>query len=345
MPRRFFELLYATVIFKNTPDAYLAFNCDLRRRRIRILRPAYFHSVRDSYGQGTCYADTSSRNGQEHAQSLTDKLDFYFKVAEQGVPTAPVIGTLHRGAFVPDGQHAKEPFFKNDPDVLSGEEIIAKPQFGQQGKQIFCIGVRSDYGQPSFDIPNELEMASYDSPFVVQRKIYNHPVLERIHKNSLNTLRIVTGIDGSRNVVPLVAVLRIGARGAITDNARDGRVIIGVDLVGGATRDTGFWIHGFEVTACERHPDSGAVLGGVKIPFWTSVLQVAEAAHRDVFPGVRTIGWDIAISPQGPYLIEGNWDWGCHRAAWVEPEIIGRVRDFAENVVAAEALGESYASV
>ena len=38
-------------------------------------------------------------------------------------------------------------------------------------------------------------------------------------------------------------------------------------------------------------------------------LALAAAAHR-TFPSVLRVGWDLAITPDGPLLIEGNDDMG-----------------------------------
>jgi len=47
---------------------------------------------------------------------------------------------------------------------------------------------------------------------------------------------------------------------------------------------------------------------GFKLPYWSEVKELALRAAA-AFPGVRSIGWDIAISEQGPVLIEGNTGW------------------------------------
>ena len=57
-----------------------------------------------------------------------------------------------------------------------------------------------------------------------------------------------------------------------------------------------------------RHPASGAYLPGFQIPFW---LELTACVHRamDRVPGMGYVGWDIAVTHDGPELIEGNWHW------------------------------------
>ena len=46
-----------------------------------------------------------------------------------------------------------------------------------------------------------------------------------------------------------------------------------------------------------------------RIPWWTEAVElVCGAALR--FPALRTLGWDVAITPDGPRVIEANAHWG-----------------------------------
>ena len=57
-----------------------------------------------------------------------------------------------------------------------------------------------------------------------------------------------------------------------------------------------------------RHPASGAYLPGFQIPFWPELTACVRRA-MDRVPGMGYVGWDIAVTPDGPELIEGNWHW------------------------------------
>ena len=58
-----------------------------------------------------------------------------------------------------------------------------------------------------------------------------------------------------------------------------------------------------------HHPATGAAIAGRQLPYWAETLALAEAAHR-AFPSVSRVGWDLAITTNGPLLIEGNDDMG-----------------------------------
>ena len=57
------------------------------------------------------------------------------------------------------------------------------------------------------------------------------------------------------------------------------------------------------------HPDNDQPLQGFQIPDWHLLLDVAVKG-ASAFPELRTIGWDIGLTEQGPSIIEGNARYG-----------------------------------
>ena len=58
----------------------------------------------------------------------------------------------------------------------------------------------------------------------------------------------------------------------------------------------------------DRHPDTGVVFSEFTVPHYQEAVEMAFRAHR-LFYRVRSIGWDIAITEEGPVFIEGNDNW------------------------------------
>ena len=50
---------------------------------------------------------------------------------------------------------------------------------------------------------------------------------------------------------------------------------------------------------------------GWRAPFWAEALNLVRQAHREAFPLFATLGWDVAITQDGPLLIEANSGWGA----------------------------------
>ncbi len=63
-----------------------------------------------------------------------------------------------------------------------------------------------------------------------------------------------------------------------------------------------------------QHPDTGVALGDFKIPFFHDAIEMIRNLHL-FFYGVKSIGWDIAITERGPVFIEGNdnREMSCHQ--------------------------------
>lgn len=55
----------------------------------------------------------------------------------------------------------------------------------------------------------------------------------------------------------------------------------------------------------ENHPTTNKKIKGIQLPYWKEICDMLDEAGK-VVPEVRYVGWDIAITPNGPCLIEGN---------------------------------------
>jgi len=144
--------------------------------------------------------------------------------------------------------------------------------------------------------------------WLVQECITQHEFLRHLNPDSVNSMRIVTHIDSQDNIHIHFSMLRVGRAGSNVDNWDKGGLSIAIDP------HTGILGRGISKAAyggrwTTTHPDSKVHFEGLQIPEWSSVLEICRQGAR-LFSGVRSIGWDIALTPTGPLIIEGNADWG-----------------------------------
>ena len=67
-----------------------------------------------------------------------------------------------------------------------------------------------------------------------------------------------------------------------------------------------------------RHPDTGVPFDGFEVPCCAEAIALAVRLHREV-PGLHSIGWDLAITADGPVFIEGNDNWAAGLRIGLEP--------------------------
>ena len=127
--------------------------------------------------------------------------------------------------------------------------------------------------------------------------------MDVINPASLNTLRIVT-INKGENTYVLSSLLRIGtAKTGNVDNWAAGGLAIGIND-DGYLKKYGFYKPTFGLKT-DIHPDTNVVFTEFAVPMYKEACNLACKAHK-VFYDVRAIGWDIAISKDGPIFVEGN---------------------------------------
>ena len=49
---------------------------------------------------------------------------------------------------------------------------------------------------------------------------------------------------------------------------------------------------------------------GFALPHWDECISLVCRAHDDAFPAFAALGWDVALTPAGPVLLETNLNWG-----------------------------------
>ncbi len=141
---------------------------------------------------------------------------------------------------------------------------------------------------------------------ILEPYIKQHHVLNAIYPDSVNTLRIHTVRNSEKLRVFLPPKLRIGADGSKTDWVKRGttyRVLLDDD---GSVVQA--YKNGpdepFDIT--EVHHNTGyRFVSGAKIPF---VREAEELCLRSalLIPELRYLAWDIAITEDGPIIVEVN---------------------------------------
>ena len=130
------------------------------------------------------------------------------------------------------------------------------------------------------------------------------------NESSVNTVRFMTTLYPDGSVKIIATFIKIGRAGKCVDNAGGGgNVDVCVDTETGEVKYAIQYDGWRNIKDIDRHPDSGNQLNGVIIDNWQAIKEEVKK-FQQAFPYCKAAGWDIAITDEGPVVIEVNdfWD-------------------------------------
>lgn len=179
-------------------------------------------------------------------------------------------------------------------------KIVVKDVLGQCGWEVEVLNAKDRRG-------GELKSYMKDKGFnLLESFIVQHPQIERLSASGLNTIRVVTMVNKDQKVDILAARMRISVNNHV-DNLASGNIACPIDLHTGMINGKGVYS---DITkeSVTHHPISGVQLVGFQIPMWDEILDLCSRAAL-LYPQNRGIGWDVALTLDGPEFIEGNHNW------------------------------------
>ena len=190
-------------------------------------------------------------------------------------------------------------------EKLPDGKYVCKPVLGQCGRDIIVITVNGGQVVLGENITlSELKVNFEKEDYIVQEFLTQHESMAALNKSSVNTVRITT-TRFNENAYLFTAMARIGIGDTLVDNAAAGGTCVGIDLETGKLMKFGCYHDKPKET---RHPITGIEYEGFQIPFWEESTQIVKHLHR-FYKGFPSLGWDVAITPEGPKIIENNYDW------------------------------------
>ncbi len=267
------------------------------------LRPRAYEYLRRTETKGALYK--LLRTHRQEEDRFRDKLRFFRACTKAGVRTVPVLLAVADGRIEHPGE-AMRP-------AIPQTDLFIKPYAARGGTGAEVIAFEDGrYRMPDGRAVTEdglieaLLAKSRVRPLLVQPRLSNHPALATIKMNALSTVRVVTatGTDGHGCVI--AAALRVPSKAnSLIDNFHAGGIAAAIDFETGrlgkatdlGTRRDSRW-HSV-------HPVTGGQIEGLLVPDWPQMMQLAETAHDRLADRI-VLGWDIAVLPDGPCIIEAN---------------------------------------
>ena len=233
---------------------------------------------------------------------VDDKLKMRDLSVQIGVPTPEVFAAV-----------ASFGKLKNLKALLRDrEEFVVKPNCGSGGRGILVIAGRQGQGflrhngdkitlddlrqHLSDTLSGMYSLGGQTDVALLQQRVHLHPAFEPVSYKGIPDIRVVLYKNK-----PALAMLRLPTRASGgRANLHQGGLGAGIDLGSGSTHHA--VCHGQSIAV---HPDTGASLIGLQVPYWPRILDMSAKVAAAV--GLGYIGVDIVVDARhGPMLLEAN---------------------------------------
>jgi hypothetical protein len=255
-------------------------------------------------------------NRQSQVDPIQDKLAFYELCKTLGIPTPEVLAV-----FAPAGQLADFP-----SGLPPRHDLFVKARAGSggQGAERFQwdrVLFQSNRGcrLRSEDLGGYLanRAQTENLTLLVQPALSNHPDIHSEPNEALATVRLVTGRSTYGEVTPIFGFISWGLANKLTAHSN---CVTLINMANGrlmpapAQSDPGMSIYQsiYQYRRCNT----------CTLPDWNAAVSHVKAAHEACFNFVF-IGWDVAFTPHGAMVLEGNANWSPDTYQTLQGEPLG----------------------
>lgn len=301
------EVFYLFFVFKSFPRQYFS----------SYLFKKWRTNVKDFFPCQFLYDKIKPFiNENQVREVLENKLYFDFFYSQFNVSLPKILMYNHRKMFVVDKKSIEinntedfkrllEEIFKKNPS--SDSLIIKRTYWSYGGDMIYKI--LSDQITKEPENIDELYTEVIKSGFLFQENVKQHPDLNKLNPSCLNTIRFDTFINTDGKIEIMSGYIRMSASNLHVDNIGSGGCFVNIDMETGKLNKIGYLTFKYTgVKVLTEHPITKTIFENFSIPFFSEAKELIIKT-AGLMPGLRLVGWDVAIGESGPVLIEGNSDY------------------------------------
>jgi hypothetical protein len=237
---------------------------------------------------------------------MSNKLSFSVFCNQNELPIPRLVSYNFSSNFFIDGVHHKinsqdelKSYFKSIFENKNLDQLFLKPfsLYGGRGACIISKGtLESDL------IKNGKTLL--DNCLIHEELLVQHSEINKVNPYCINTLRIETFIDDFGEVNIMSAFMRFGVGESIVDNGHSGGIFVGINMAEGTLKELANEEAHFGNRVYLQHPNTGFHFKNFIVPHFKEACDLVLKA-TGYLPD-RYIGWDIAITEDGPVIIEAN---------------------------------------
>lgn len=253
-------------------------------------------------------------NDRKWHSAVADKLAFHATMTDAGLPMPELLGIAHPHRSIQDvrplatveeiGRFLREPvsypFFAKP---IEGKYSLAVLNADRIDPATDTITLR---GTPNASVASIAQaLASRDDGFLIQRRLEPPDEVIASFGNRLWSVRLLVLLTEEGPVLHR-ATAKIPTGDNPADNYwRRGNLLGALDpATGRFERVVSGWADTLRVKT--THPDTGSPFTHLHIPRWTDVVELVTVA-APLLSGIGTQSWDIAITKDGPVILEANF--------------------------------------
>lgn len=252
---------------------------------------------------------------------LDSKILFNELLSSLGFPVSRTIFRYINKRFFVDGVEKSDEEIDTMLQNYPYGGIFAKPSTGSCANGIFVLS-KTETGQ--IRIANSKSMGKTtgfarggayirslcgDENYQFEELLKQDKEWSRFCPDTINTIRVITINPTGEKEIIVGAAARFGRMGGYVDNLAQGGVAVSIDTKTGELYE--FGMREYDLTKYYEHPDTHRMFAREKCPYWE---QIKDLIHRVsiVMPPLRMIGWDIALTENGPVIVEMNTGTGVY---------------------------------
>ena len=191
----------------------------------------------------------------------------------------------------------------------ANNSIIVKPIDDEGGN-----GVEKFVYSDNINCKDLFDKLVSNNQLLIEECIKQHKDMNTLYDKSVNTMRMFTFFKNGESYF-LQAVLKIG-NGGVVDNFSSGGMYTYVSSDGDVYVDA----IDRNDNIYTKHPISNSKIVGFKVPMFQEAVELVKECAK-IIPEVAYVGWDVAISENGPVIVEGNCFPGVYQ---VKPSLVDK---------------------
>ena len=181
---------------------------------------------------------------------------------------------------------------------LAGKEgrVIAKPNCKGQGK-----GVKVLPASTKEELAEAMDFLQRADNYIVEEYITQHSELAKLNPGAVSIIRFYS-LSSPRGDMVFAPVLTCAINKCISNGCQDALTAM-IDIrTGEVITDA---VDQNELVEHVCHPVTGVRFKGMQIPYWKESIELMKKAVP-LASKISNIGWDVAITEDGPLIIEAN---------------------------------------